>query len=154
MRTVSVFVHEISVNLFYHNYNLYNTKMYLPICFDFESYTIFWLTQIWYFFIFPNTIHTLRLFILTYLIGTFRYIIHSFRDLSSLPQSPVKGPFPNEKYSKIMQNFPKSSFLPLYFYSQMTNWFNMHSLLLHLLKITRVLHLCIIIFCYRKKKLP
>jgi hypothetical protein len=33
MRTVSVFVHEISVNLFYHNYNLYNTKMYLPICF-------------------------------------------------------------------------------------------------------------------------
>ena len=108
MRTVSVFVHEISVNLFYHNYNLYNTKMYLPICFDFESYTIFWLTQIWYFFIFPNTIHTLRLFILTYLIGTFRYIIHSFRDLSSLPQSPVKGPFPNEKYSKtkskIIQN--------------------------------------------------
>ena len=28
------------------------------------------------------------------------------RDFSSLPQSPVKGPFPNEKYSKskIIQN--------------------------------------------------
>jgi hypothetical protein len=26
------------------------------------------------------------------------------RDFSSLPQGPLKGPFPNEKYSKIMQN--------------------------------------------------
>ena len=30
---------------------------------------------------------------------------------------PVKGPFPNKKYCKIMQNF-KKSFLPPYFDSQ------------------------------------
>ena len=27
------------------------------------------------------------------------------RDFSSLPQGRIKGPFPNEKYYKIMQNF-------------------------------------------------
>jgi hypothetical protein len=32
---------------------------------------------------------------------------------SSLPQCPVKGPFPNDKYSKIMQNSQNFHFYPL-----------------------------------------
>jgi len=34
------------------------------------------------------------------------------RDFSSLPQGRLKGPFPNEKYSKIMQNSQNFHFYP------------------------------------------
>jgi hypothetical protein len=36
------------------------------------------------------------------------------RNFSILPQGPVKGPYPNEKYSKSCK-IPKFSFLPPYF---------------------------------------
>ena len=35
------------------------------------------------------------------------------RDFSNLPDSPVNGPFPNEKYSKIMQNSKNFHSCPL-----------------------------------------
>ena len=43
------------------------------------------------------------------------------RNFSILPQGLVKGPFPNEKYSKIMQNSQKFHSYPPYLDSQMAN---------------------------------